>query len=100
MTDDVNQRRKREQLLDSILRSLFATKDAQRGFSAEQRRIMWNTSTNRVCAYDGCTTKLTWDDFTIDHIDPHSKGGRTRLDNAALMCRKHNSAKGNRRLSV
>jgi hypothetical protein len=28
---------------------------------------------------------------------PHSKGGRSQLENAALMCRKHNSKKGNRR---
>lgn len=97
MTDDVNQRRKREQILGNILRSLFSRKDAQRGFSAEQRRIMWNTSATRVCAYPGCTAKLTWDDFTVDHIKPHSKGGRSRLDNAALMCRNHNSSKGNRR---
>lgn len=95
MTDDVNQRRKREQILRGILGSLFARKDAQRGFSAEQRRIIWNSSANRTCAT--CGTKLTWDDFTIDHINPHSKGGQSKLGNAALMCRKHNSAKGNRR---
>lgn len=95
MTDDVNQRRKRELILRGILGSLFARKDAQRVFSAEQRRIIWNSSANRTCAH--CGTKLTWDDFTIDHIDPHSKGGQSRLGNAALMCRKHNSAKGNRR---
>lgn len=97
MTDDVSQRRKREQILDGILRSLFARKDAQRGFTAEQRRIIWNTASNRVCSHRGCTIKITWDDFTIDHIKPHSKGGRSQLKNAALMCREHNSEKGNRR---
>ena len=30
-------------------------------------------------------------------LNPHSKGGRTQFANAALMCRKHNSKKGNRR---
>ena len=98
MTDDVSQRRKREQLLDNILRSLFAAKDSKRGFTSEQRRIMWNTAANRVCTHQGCTTRLTWDDFTIDHINPHSKGGRSQLDNASLMCRVHNSKKGNRRV--
>jgi hypothetical protein len=96
MTDDVSQRRKREQIFDGILRSLFARKDAQRGFTTEQRRIIWNTDSNRTCSYSGCTKKLTWDDFTIDHINPHSKGGRSQLQNAALMCREHNSKKGNR----
>ena len=97
MTDDVSQRRKREEILAGVLRSLFTRKDAQRGFTPEQRRIMWNTAANRVCSYPGCGARLTWDDFTIDHISPHSKGGRSRLDNAALMCRQHNSKKGNRR---
>jgi 5-methylcytosine-specific restriction endonuclease McrA len=96
MTDDVSQRRKRAQILSSIIRSLFVTRDAQRGFTPEQRRIMWNTASNRVCTYPRCKIKLTWDDFTIDHINPHSKGGQSRLENAALMCRKHNSKKGNR----
>ncbi len=40
MTDDVAQRRKREQILRGILGSLFAMKDSQRGFTSEQRRIL------------------------------------------------------------
>lgn len=97
MTDDISQRRKREQILSGILLSLFARKDAQRGFTTEQRRIIWNTAESRVCSHPACNTKLTWDDFTIDHINPHSKGGRSQLENAALMCREHNAKKGNRR---
>lgn len=97
MTDDVSQRRKREQILRGILGSLFARKDDQRGFTAEQRRILWNTSAQRTCTHPGCRKKLSWDDFTIDHVNPHSKGGRSELANAALMCREHNSKKGNRR---
>lgn len=97
MTDDVSQRRKREAILRGILESIFAKKDSQRAFSAEQRRIMWNMASSRRCSGRACGGKLlTWDDFTLDHIDPHSKGGRSRLGNAALMCRKCNSAKGNK----
>ena len=99
MTDDINQRRKREAILRGILESLYSHKDARRGFTAEQRRIIWNSSADRRCTArikcDG--VKLLWSDFTIDHIDPYSKGGRTRLKNAALMCRACNSAKGNKR---
>jgi len=94
MSDDVNQRRKRDVILRSLVTSLFATKDAQRGFTLEQRRILWNTTAQRKCAK--CSRILTWTDFTVDHIDPHSKGGRSRLENAALMCRSCNSRKGNR----
>lgn len=75
----------------------FQLGSLKRGFTAEQRRIIWNTSSLRSCSHPRCNVKLTWDDFTIDHINPHSKGGRTQLANAALMCRKHNSKKGNRR---
>lgn len=57
MTDDVAQRRKREQILRGILGSLFAKKDPKRGFTPEQRRIIWKTSSARVCAT--CSRKLT-----------------------------------------
>jgi 5-methylcytosine-specific restriction endonuclease McrA len=93
-TDEAKQRRARENILRQLLESLFARKDSQRGFTPEQRRVLWNTAAERKC--ETCGKRLSWDDFTIDHIDPYSKGGRSRLDNAALMCRKHNSAKGNR----
>ncbi len=102
-TDEVNQRRERERILRGMLQNLFTRKDSQRGFSAEQRRIIWNTTSNRKCTYKDkktgkeCGKLLNWEDFTIDHIDPYSKGGRSKLENAALMCRKHNSAKGNKR---
>jgi hypothetical protein len=95
MTDDVNQRRRREGILRGILGSLFAKKDSQRGFTSEQRRILWNTAASRKC--EQCGKVLNWDDFTIDHVDPHSKGGRSRLENSALMCRGCNSSKGNRK---
>lgn len=93
-TDEISQRRKRMAIIDSLLRNIFAVKDKQRGFTKEQRRIIWNSTDERAC--QECNEVLTWDDFTIDHIDPHSKGGRTEIQNASLLCRKHNSAKGNR----
>lgn len=97
MTDDVSQRRRREQILRGLIGSIFAKKDEQRGFSAEQRRILWNTTTENKCTK--CGVRLDWTNFTIDHVDPHSKGGRSELDNASLMCRVCNSTKGNRRLA-
>lgn len=94
MTDDVSQRRRREQILRNVIGSLFSKKDEQRGFTAEQRRILWNGKDDKKCT--NCGTRLSWTNFTIDHIDPYSRGGRSALDNAALMCRSCNSAKGNR----
>lgn len=97
-TDEINQRRKREQILRGLLEPLFQKKDSARFFSQEQRRILWNTTASPKCV--DCHKTLTWDDFTIDHIDPWSKGGKTDLENAAIMCREHNSGKGNRRRSA
>jgi hypothetical protein len=94
-TDEYSQRKARETILHGILGSLFAKKDSQRGFTSEQRRLMWNMAGSSRCK--SCNKALSWVDFTLDHIDPHSKGGRSRLENAALMCRTCNSSKGNRR---
>jgi 5-methylcytosine-specific restriction endonuclease McrA len=95
-TDEISQRKRRATILRSLLESLFARKDAERLFSSEQRRILWNTTAKRICR--SCRRSLTWEDFSVDHIQPHSKGGRTKLENAAVMCRGCNAAKGNRRL--
>ncbi|MBZ5671488.1 MAG: DUF262 domain-containing protein [Acidobacteriia bacterium] len=93
-TDKQSQRRRREEIIRGLLASLFARKDSNRLFSQEQRRILWNTVDEKKCMR--CKRSLTWSDFTIDHIKPHSRGGRTALDNAALMCGKCQSIKGNR----
>jgi hypothetical protein len=92
-TDEYHQRKARENILRGVLGSLFAKKDSQRGFTAEQRRLLWNTAGARRCG--GCNKSLSWNDFTLDHIDAHSKGGRSRLENAALMCQSCNSSKEN-----
>lgn len=97
MTDDISQRRQRENILRGLIGSVFAARDAQRGFTVEQRRVLWNSTADRHCKGTVCGgVKLSWQNFTVDHVDPHSRGGRSTLDNAALVCRACNSAKGNR----
>lgn len=91
-TDAASQRKKREEILRHLLQSLFEKKDSKRFFSQEQRRIMWNTAKSRAC--QECGKELTWEDVTLDHIKPWSKGGRTELDNAAILCLPCNAAKG------
>jgi hypothetical protein len=95
-TDDVSRRKSREQILRNLTESIFQSKDKKRIFGSEQRRIIWNTAAKRHCSTKGCRHKLTFDNFTIDHIKPWSRGGKTTLANARLMCRSHNSANGNR----
>ena len=95
-TDELNQRKKRGSLIDSLIGSLFEKKDSQRLFSPVQRRMIWNSSDEKICTNPRCKTVLTWENFTVDHINPYAKGGATRLQNAALMCREHNASKGSR----
>jgi hypothetical protein len=94
-TDEISQRKRRGDILRGLLGSLFEQRDEKRLFSEEQRRILWNTTSQRKCSV--CGKPVTWDDFTADHIDPFGRGGRTRLDNAALAHRRCNAAKGARR---
>ena len=91
-SDSESNRRKRHEILASLLEPLFETKDSQRLFSPEQRRILWNTADERVCGECGCD--LNWNDFQADHIKPFTLGGKSSLDNAALLCATHNAAKG------
>jgi hypothetical protein len=91
-SDSEPNRQKRHSILEGLLQPLFEKKDEQRLFSSEQRRILWNTAEERVCAVCGC--ELDWNDFHADHIKPHCLGGMTTLDNAAILCATHNLAKG------
>lgn len=91
-SDSESSRQKRHRILEGLLQPLFERKDQQRLFSPEQRRILWNTAEERVCAECGCA--LDWGDFHADHIKPHTLGGMTVLDNAAILCAAHNIAKG------
>lgn len=93
-TDEISQRRKREKILRGLLESIFKRKDKDRLFSPEQRRILWNSTKERRCAK--CGGLVTWSDFSVDHIKPFSKGGKTKLENAAIMHKRCNSSKGNR----
>lgn len=93
-TDSSATRQRRANVVGGLLRPLYEAKDGKRMFSTEQRRIIWNTDAVQKCKK--CKRKLSWDDFTVDHMVAHVKGGKTRLDNAQLMCRSCNSRKGGR----
>ena len=43
-----------------------------------------------------CKKYFFKEELTMDHKDPWSKGGRTELSNAELLCRPCNSKKGNK----
>jgi hypothetical protein len=93
-TDSSANRERRREILKGLLWTLFDRKDANRLFSAEQRRIIWHSDDKKKCARCGRT--LTWSDFTVDHVKAWSKGGKTSLRNANPMHRRCNAAKGAR----
>lgn len=57
------------------------------------RRNLWKRDGYR-CQY--CGEKPHYDDLTIDHVVPRSKGGRTTFDNTVLACVDCNKKKDNR----
>jgi len=93
-TDSSANRERRREILRNLLVSLFQRKDDKRGFTPEQRRILWNKDEKRGCRR--CGRPLSWDKVTVDHVLAHTKGGKTTLGNAQLMCRSCNSRKGAR----
>lgn len=93
-TDSLATRQRRAEILKKIFGGLFEKKDEQRGFTIEQRRLLWHSEDRKRCPK--CQTPLSWTNFTIDHIKPHALGGKSTLSNAALLCRSCNSRKGKR----
>jgi hypothetical protein len=94
-TDSLASRQRRAAILEQLFSGIFEKRDERRGFTSEQRRLLWNTDADQRCR--SCNTRLSWLNFTIDHKRAHSRGGRTELRNAALLCASCNSRKGNRR---
>ena len=92
--DAKSHRQQREKIFSELLDGVFEEKDSDRLFSDVQRRIIWANTRKKKCCV--CRKELTWDTFEVDHIKPHSKGGKTDLSNAALICKSCNSKKGNR----
>lgn len=93
-TDALSQRKVRAEILHGLFAGLFERKDEQRTFSSEQRRLLWNNEEEPSCKRKGCRTKLRWGDFHVDHKRAHSRGGKTSLENAQLLCPTCNTSKG------
>ncbi|MBR1549040.1 MAG: DUF262 domain-containing protein [Bacteroidales bacterium] len=73
--------------------------DSKRLFTSDDKAQLLSTQKKNEqglykCAR--CHQHFEADELTIDHIKPWSKGGRTVLSNAQLLCRACNSEKGNK----
>ena len=75
------------------------TKDERRAFSEADRIRIYRDGNGlcQICLKEGKPEKecrVAWKEFQADHVLPHSKGGRTVIENAQVLCRYHNAQKG------
>lgn len=64
--------------------------DGMRFFDKSVKNALYRQS--QKCAHEGCTETI-FDKLEVDHILAWSKGGRTDMSNAQLLCKSHNSQK-------
>lgn len=73
--------------------------DDQRQFTHDQRTAIYHKTTGRCANPDNnpqCVGECQWDNFHADHIIPHSKGGKTTVENGQLLCPSCNLKKSNK----
>ncbi|GAA4402977.1 hypothetical protein GCM10023168_14080 [Fodinibacter luteus] len=63
-------------------------------FTRGQRRLLWRR--DRGCTYPGCTAPAAW--AQAHHVLHWLDGGRSDVDNAALLCQRHHTFVHQRRL--
>jgi hypothetical protein len=100
------------ELRDRIMRQIFfeylsennvaiKSKDEKRAYSELERIIIYRRDKGlcQVCLREEKPEKeaqVSWSNYQADHVIPHSKGGKTTLENAELLCSYHNQSKGAR----
>lgn len=92
-TDTKDARTKRIDYLKNLLASVIVKKDKQRGFTDEQRRLLWNAAGRRRCKL--CDELIeSWDDLEVDHKKPWALAGASELKNGQLAHGACNRSKG------
>jgi hypothetical protein len=77
--------RRHEFFLEKMRSALkLQLKDSQRAFGALERELIYYRD-KKKCAV--CEADVVWDDTDIHHVDPHRAGGRSALENGALVHR-------------
>ncbi len=69
-------------------------KDPTRNFGALERELIYYRD-KKKCQLPSCGADVTWADHEIHHVQEHSKGGPTTMENGALM-HKHCHPKGDK----
>lgn len=96
----------KEQEIEDIIQTVVQgiSVDPKRLFTQDQKDELVQLSMADPSKHDGekircedCKQLFFADELTVDHVKPWSKGGRTELSNAQLLCRACNSKQGNRK---
>lgn len=103
------------EIRDRIMRQIFfkylkennveiKEKDENRAFSELERIIIYRRDKGlcQQCLRDGKPdneAKVNWSKYQADHVLPHSKGGKTLIENGELLCAYHNQSKGTKMYS-
>lgn len=84
-------RRQRVEIIQNALIPSLNKKDKKRLFTDVEKRIIWSSDPDHICAWCNKQVK-TFQDYQPDHREPWSTGGPTSLDNAAILHASCNQA--------
>jgi len=87
-------REKRYRIVRGLLIPFLIAKDPRRAFNEEERRIAWNKSTDKKCTVCGQTVE--WENYQLDHKTPHTKAGKTELQNSQITHKACNIKKSDK----
>lgn len=90
--DTSSMRHNRKKILETLLLEFFNKKDPKRNFTEEDRLIMWNSG-DRLCKICGKEVE-SFQDYDLDHIVPHNRGGITTLKNSRVTHSSCNRSRG------
>lgn len=93
-TTEKSQREKRLQLVRKLIIPFLIARDPKRDFTEEERRIVWEMATDKMCLK--CGEEVTWNNYHLDHRLSHNKGGKTELENSQIMHARCNESKSNK----
>lgn len=69
------------------------SKDAKRAFDPNQRVVIWRRDEGK-CRL--CGKSVKFEEMHADHVMPHSKGGKTTVENGQTLCAACNLKKGSK----
>lgn len=86
-------------IFDGVDLILHQKLDPNRNFTYEEKLLLYHKA-NGCCQieYNGviCGRSINFDEAVVDHITPHSLGGKTELANGRIAFKSCNIARGNR----